>query len=151
MRRAAVILALILATQSAAAQTTGYKVAHKPRMALVLTGAGLLGLGFGLSVLSAGLMGFGGISPLIMIPVAGPWIGFGWDMANPHACPLQVNTTDCSSLWVDPGLVAYGIVELTGAVLLGVGLVPYDQKTKVNVTPTFAWRDGPRLGFAVRF
>lgn len=151
MRRAAVILALILASRSVDAQTAGYKVAHKPRMPLVLTGAGLLGLGFGLSVVSAALYGFAGISPLIMIPIAGPWIGFGWDMANPHACPLQVNTASCSSLLVDPGLVAYGIVELTGAVLLGVGLVPYDQKTKVTVTPTFAWRDGPRLGFALHF
>jgi hypothetical protein len=154
MRRAAVTLALIFAARNASAQNanaTGYKIAHKPRMALVLTGAGLVGLGFSLSVLTAALEGFGGISPLIVIPLAGPWIGFGWDMANPKACPLDVNTVDCSSFVVDPGLVAYGVVEFVGAVLLGVGLVPHDQKTKVNVSPTFAWHDGPRFGLALHF
>lgn len=150
MRRAAVILALILASRSADAQT-GYKVAHKPRMALVLTGAGLVGVGFALSVFIAATEGFGGISPVLMIPVAGPWIGFGWDVANPSTCPLQVNTVDCQSYVVDPGIVGVGAVEFVGTVLLATGLVPHDQRTKVNVTPTFAWRAGPRLGFAVRF
>jgi len=148
MRRAAVTLAMIFAAQSASAQT-GYKIAHKPRTAFVLTGAGLLGLGFGLSALSAGLESFAGQTPWMVVPIAGPWIALGLNGSS-SACNLQTN--DCSSKALfDVGLVGIGLTEAVGAVLLGVGLVPQDQKTQVNVTPSFAWRDGPRVGVTVRF
>ena len=151
MRRAAVTLAFLLAAHGAAAQTTGYKVARKPRMGLVLTGAGLLAFGYAASVLTAAIEGFHGLSPVLLVPVAGPWIGFGWDMANPNRCPLDVTSAGCSSLAVDPGLVAIGLVEVAGAVLLPIGLVPHETKTKVTVTPTFGWRGGPSIGLLGRF
>lgn len=150
MRRAVVILTLVLVAQSAHAQT-GYKVARRPRMGLVLTGAGLIGLGVAVSVLIAATENFGGISPLVIVPVAGPWIGFGWDVANSKSCPLQVNTVDCQSYLVDPSVVAVGVVELVGVVLLAVGLVPQNVKTKVTINPTFAWHDGPRIAVTLPF
>ncbi len=148
MRRAAVTLALIFAAQNANAQTTGYKISHGPRMALVLTGAGWIGLGFGLSVLSTALESFAGQTPWMVVPIAGPWVALGLNGGN--ACNLQTN--DCSSKALfDFGLVGLGLTEAVGAVLLAIGLVPHDQKTAVHASPTFAWRDGPRLGLAVHF
>lgn len=151
MRRAPVTLALILAAHAAAAQTTGYKVARKPRMGLVLTGAGLLAFGYAASVLTAAVEGFRGVSPVLLVPLAGPWIGFGWDMANPGRCPLDATGVDCQSFAVDPGLVAVGLVELAGAVLLPAGLARHEVRTKVTVTPTVAWRGGPILAVSGRF
>ena len=116
---AALGLAIVLATSSADAQTTGYKVARKPRMGLVYAGAGMLGVGVVLGLVGAIASKFEGMSPWLVVPVAGPWVAFGWDMANP-----------------DPGLVAMGVVETVGATLLSIGLVPHEVKTKVTVSFT---------------
>ncbi len=151
MRRAAVTLAMIFAAQNASAQAssaTGYKIAHKPRMALVLTGAGLIGLGFGLSVVSAALESFAGQTPWMVAPIAGPWVALGLNGGN--ACNLQTN--DCSSKALfDFGLVGLGLTEAVGAALLTIGLVPHDQKTAIHASPTFAWQGGPRVGVAIHF
>ena len=151
MRRAAVTLAIVLCVQSASAQTTGYTLARKPRMGLVLSGAGLLVGGLVASIVTAAADGFGGVSPYVLIPFAGPFIGFGWDRANPNACSLDVDTSGCNSVLVDVGLVAVGLVESTGAALLAVGLVPHEVRTKVTVTPSFTWRRGPVFGVAGTF
>lgn len=151
MRRAVVTLGFLLLAESAGAQTSGYKLARTPRMGLVATGGGMLAAGFVAAVITAAVVGFRGVSPLVMIPLAGPFVGVGWDLAHPSVCPLDVPTNGCNGLLVDPGLVAIGLVEVTGAVLLAVGLVPHEVRTKVTVTPTFAWRDGPFAGFSVRF
>ncbi len=134
MRRAAVTLAIVFATSSASAQTTGYKVSRKPRMGLVYAGAGMLAVGFVASVISAVAYSFKGLSPVLLVPVAGPFVGFGWDMANQNRCPLDVPTASCSSLLVDPGLFAMGLAETVGVALLSIGLVPRDAKTKVTVS-----------------
>ncbi len=136
MRRVAVTLAIVLATSSAHAQTTGYKVARKPRMGLVYAGAGMLGVGVVLGLVGAIASKFEGMSPWLAVPIAGPWVAFGWDIANPKSCPMNVSTVDCSSLAVDPGLVALGAVETIGAALLGIGVVPHEVKTKVTVSFT---------------
>ncbi len=146
MRRAAVTLAIVFATQAVSAQTTGYKVSRKPRMGLVYAGAGMLGVGVVLGLVGAIASKFEGLSPALVVPVAGPWIVFGWDMANPKSCPMNVTTTDCSSFAVDPGLVALGVVETVGVTLLAIGLVPRDVKTQVKVSFT-----GTRFNLSVRF
>ncbi len=148
MRRSAVILAIVLAASTAHAQTSGYRVARKPRMALVLTGAGLLVSGFIASLIGAIGDSFEGQSPVMLVPVVGPWLAFGWDMANPHKCPLDVPTSGCSSLAVDPALVALGLVEVTGAAFLGIGAVPHEVRTQVTITPTFGYR---QVGLLLRF
>jgi hypothetical protein len=53
MRRAAVTLAIVFATSTATGQTTGYKLARKPRMGLVYAGAGMLAGGFIASFITA--------------------------------------------------------------------------------------------------
>jgi len=135
MRRAAVTLALVLLAESASAQT-GYTLARKPRTSLIVTGGAMLVLGWIASIITAAADGFHGESPLVMIPIAGPFVGFGWDRANPSACPLGVDASSCDSVLVDVGLFAVGLTELTGAVLLGVGLVPRDVHTKVTISLT---------------
>lgn len=151
MRRAAVILALVLIAETATAQTTGYKIARKPRMGLVLTGAGLLAFGYVASVLTAALEGFAGQSPSLLVPLAGPWIGFGWDRAHASGCALDVSSSCPSTVLVDVGLVTVGLVELAGAVLLPIGLVSHEVRTKVTVTASLGWRQGPILGLVGRF
>jgi len=151
MRRSAVILAIVFATSSATAQTTGYKVARKPRMGLVYAGAGMLAVGEVLGFIGAIASGFQGMSPWMALPIAGPFVAFGWDMSNPNRCPLDLTTSCSPSLLVDPGLVAMGVVETVGAVLLGIGLVPHEVKTKVTVSPIFDFHHGARFGVAVRF
>jgi len=136
MRRAAVTLALVLLAESASAQTTGYTLARRPRTSLIVTGGAMLVLGWIASIITAAADGFHGESPLVMIPVAGPFVGFGWDRANPSACPLDVDTSGCNAVLVDVGLFTVGLTELTGAVLLGVGLVPRDVHTSVTVSLT---------------
>jgi hypothetical protein len=134
MRRAAVTLAIVFATSTATGQTTGHKLARKPRMGLVYAGAGMLAGGFIASFITAIAYSFKGLSPVVLVPVAGPFIGFGWDMAHQDRCPLDVSTGSCSSLLVDPGLFAMGLVETIGVGLLSVGLVPHEVRTPVNVT-----------------
>ncbi len=150
MRRAAVTLAIVFAVSTATrpcdAQTTGYKVSRKPRMGLVYAGAGMLAGGFIASFITAIAYSFKGLSPVVLVPVAGPFIGFGWDMANQSRCPLDVNTGSCSSLLVDPGLFAMGLVETIGVGLLSVGLVPHEVRTPVNVSFT-----GSRFTLSVGF
>lgn len=147
MRRVAVTLAIVLATSAASGQTTGYKVARKQTLGLIYAGAGILVVGELLGLVGAIASKFEGLSSLLVVPVAGPFIAFGWDMANPSSCPLDINTAGCpSSLAVDPGLVAMGVVETVGVTLLSIGLVPHDVKSKVTVSFT-----GSRFSVRLRF
>ena len=136
MRRAAVTLAIVFASHAASAQTAGYKVARQPRMGLVLTGASMLALGWAASAIAAAAENFAGDSPWLLVPLAGPWIGL--------AAPNQ-------SIATDAGLVAIGLTQATGAILLAVGLVPHEVRSKVTVTPTFGWSHGPSAGICGRF
>jgi hypothetical protein len=159
MRRAAVTLALVLVTEAATAQTTGlvggYTVARKPRMSLVVTGAATLVGSYLLGVVTAGLVSFSGVSPYLLVPIAGPFLGFGWDRANtPRACPLDVGSpqSGCAdATLVDVGLFVMGLAQVTGAVLLATGLVRHEVRTKVTVTPSFTWRGGPVFAVSGNF
>ncbi len=144
----------VLAWGDANAQTAGYRLARKPRLALAISGGATLASGYILGVVAAVVAGFGGLAPAILVPIAGPFIGLGWDVANPNGCPLNYDIPNCKGTNVDPTLAFAGGVQVVGATLLAIGLVPHDVRMKATVTsflPTFAWHDGPRLVFVGRF
>ena len=129
----------------------GVRIERKPRVALAITGASLFAGGYLLSFLVALAEGFGGISPVVLVPLAGPWIGFAYDMANPYSCSLGVQSTDCAAFSFDPFIAFAGGLQLVGATLFGVGMIRHDVKRPVRVTPTFSLVGGPRLGVRVTF
>ena len=161
MRPSCAAIAIVLCTSAVRAEggppaaavdsIGGVRVVRKPRLALAISGAAIFGSGYVLSFLVALAGGFGGISPVVLVPLAGPWIGFGYDMANPYRCPLGVESPDCTAFAVDLPLAFAGGLQLVGATLFGVGMVRHDVKRPVRVAPTFSFASGPRLGVRVTF
>ncbi len=123
MRRSAVTLALVLATQTAAAQTSAYRVVRKPRMAMAFAGAGFLLGGYALSVITTFTPAARG-EAWTAAPLVGPWVA----LARGTQQPLD-----------DLTFVAQGLFQAAGAILLAVGLVPREvhvQQTIIVFTPS---------------
>jgi len=157
MRRAvcaALVIALCVRTAladetpppSAVDLVHGFRVERKPRIALAITGAALFAGGYLGAVLVALIEGLQGVSPLVLVPLAGPWIGIGWDAAHPNSCPLDVNATDCASSSPDLALGIAGGLQVVGATMFGVGMVRHDVKKTITVTPTFSLVGRPFIG-----
>ncbi len=154
-------IALVLCAQAARAEggppaaavdsVGGVRIVRRPRLALAITGAAVFGSGYILSFLVALAGGFGGISPVVLVPIAGPWIGFGYDMAHASLCPLDVDSFDCQAFSPDLAMAFAGGLQLIGATLFGVGMVRHDVKKSVRLAPTFSFASGPRLGLSVTF
>ena len=124
----------------------GFHVERKPRLALAITGASIFAAGYIGSVIVALASQMRGISPVVLVPLAGPWIGFGYDMTHPTACPLDANVPDCGAFAVDVELPIVGALQLIGATMFGVGMIRHDVKKPVSVAPTFSFVGGPVVG-----
>ncbi len=139
--------------------THGYRIVRSPRPGLWIAGAALLGSGYLGAVVIALAEGFGGISPVLLLPVAGPWIGLGSDLSNPEGCPLQHQTIDCNAFPIDLDLVLSGVLQGAGAILGALGFIKHDRHVpQVIMTPAFSLTmprgrgDGgtPRITLGVR-
>ncbi len=129
----------------------GVRVDRKPRVALAITGGAVFAGGWVLSFLVALSESFGGISPAVLVPLAGPWIGLGYDLSGASSCPLGARRADCTSFSPDLAMGIAGGLELVGATLFGVGMIPHDIKRPVHVAPSITFTGGPRVGLRVTF
>lgn len=177
MRHGAVCwaLALLLATAGAHAEpsagdpppvsvgltTRGYRVVRSPRPGLWIAGGALFGAGYLGAILLTLAEGFGGISPVLLVPIAGPWIGLASDLGNPGACPLQHETVDCSAFLVDLDLALSGALQAVGAIVASLGFIRHDRRVPTTLlTPEFSFTRprvqgsgadvGPGVTFGVR-
>ena len=118
MRRLCVTLALVLACNAASAQTRGYHVVKKPRLALALTGAALFLSGYGLAFVTAFTPEANG-EAWCAVPLVGPWVAIARDAKT----PLDYLN-----------FATQGALEITGAVLLAIGLVPHEVRIAQTIT-----------------
>ena len=118
MRRLQVTLALVLACAAAEAQTRGYHVVKKPRLALAVTGAALFITGYGLAFVTAFTPEANG-EAWCAVPIVGPWVAVARDAKN-AADDLLFATQ--------------GVLQITGAVLLAIGLVPREVHVAQTIT-----------------
>jgi hypothetical protein len=118
MRRLCVTLALVLASSAADAQTLGYHVVKKPRLALALTGAALFIAGYGLAFVTAFTPEAGG-EAWCAAPIVGPWVAIARDAKSPADDLL---------------FATQGVLQITGAVLLAIGLVPREVRIAQTIT-----------------
>ena len=118
MRRLCVTLALVLACSAADAQTRGYHVVKKPRLALALTGAGLFIAGYGLAFATVFTTSANG-EAWCAVPIVGPWVAIARDAKNPYDDLL---------------FATQGALQITGAVLLAIGLVPHEVRVAQTIT-----------------
>ncbi len=129
----------------------GVRVERKPRTALAITGAAIFGGGWVLSFLVALSESFAGISPAVLVPLAGPWIGLGYDASGASSCPLGAQSPDCNAFSPDVAMAIAGGLELVGATLFGIGMVPHEVKRPVRVAPSVSFAGGPRFGLRIIF
>ena len=118
MRRLCVTLALVLACSVADAQTRGYHVVKKPRLALALTGAALFLSGYALAFVTAFTPEANG-EAWCAVPLVGPWVALARDAKT----PLD-----------DLNFATQGALQVTGAVLLAIGLVPREVRIAQTIT-----------------
>ena len=118
MRRLCVTLALGLACSSAQALTRGYHVVKKPRLALALTGAALFISGYALAFVTAFTPEANG-EAWCAVPLVGPWVALARDAKNPADDLL---------------FATQGALQITGAVLLAIGLVPHEVRIAQTIT-----------------
>ena len=118
MRRLAVTLALVLACSVADAQTRGYHVVKKPRLALALTGAALFITGYALAFATVFTSSANG-EAWCAVPLVGPWVAIARDAKNPYDDLL---------------FATQGALQVTGAVLLAIGLVPHEVRVAQTIT-----------------
>jgi hypothetical protein len=118
MRRLCVTLALVLACNAAGAQTRGYHVVKKPRLALALTGAGLFIAGYALAFVTAFTPEANG-EAWCAVPLVGPWVA----IARDAKVPLDYLN-----------FATQGALQVTGAILLAIGLVPREVHVAQTIT-----------------
>jgi hypothetical protein len=154
--RAGAFALTLLVAQVASAETRGdqlhgYRVVRKQRKPLIITGAALLAGGYLGAALVAWASSFQGISPVMFVPIAGPFIGLVYDATTKQVCPLGASySQNCNGVGIDPWMGFVGGLQVLGGAMLAVGLVPHEVKVR-TVMPTFSFDHGPGIGLRGTF